>query len=79
MKAIAAGGHTDLHKEDLPPLFFLLSTDGRSSYIRSIQNMRSQFKPNSEFELSLVRRMAVHLFQPDRLTRAIRLPGDRLS
>jgi hypothetical protein len=27
-----------------------------------------QFKPNSEFELSLVRRMAVALFQHDRLT-----------
>jgi ribosomal protein L17 len=68
MNAIAAGGHSDLHKEDLPPFFFLLSTDDRSSYIRSFQSMLRQFKPNSEFELSLVRRMAVALFQHDRLT-----------
>ncbi|MFN9084749.1 MAG: hypothetical protein ACK5XD_07180 [Acidobacteriota bacterium] len=68
MNAIAAGGHSDQHKEDLPHFFFLLSTDDRSSYIRSFQSMLRQFKPNSEFELSLVRRMAVALFQHDRLT-----------
>ena len=68
LNAIATGGHTDLHKQDLPPFFFLLSTDDRSSYIRSFQSMLRQFKPKSEFELSLVRRMAVSLFQHDRLT-----------
>jgi hypothetical protein len=68
LNAIATGGHTDLHKEDLPPFFFLLSTDDRTSYIRSFQSLLRQFKPKSEFELSLVRRMAVALFQHDRLT-----------
>ncbi len=68
MNAIATGGHTDLHKEDLPPFFFLLSTDDRTSYIRSFQSLLRQFKPRSEFELSLIRRMAVALFQHDRLT-----------
>ena len=68
MNAIATGGHTDLHKEDLPPFFFLLSTDDRTSYIRSFKSLLRQFKPRSEFELSLVRRMAIALFQHDRLT-----------
>lgn len=68
MNAIATGGHADLHKEDLPPFFFLLSTDDRAAYVRSFQSLLRQFKPRSEFELSLVRRMAIALFQHDRLT-----------
>lgn len=68
MNAIATGDHVELHKEDLPPFYFLLSTDDRAAYVRSFQSMLRQFKPNSEFELSLVRRMAIALFQHDRLT-----------
>lgn len=68
MNAIATGDHVELHQEDLPPFFFLLSTDDRTAYVRSFQSMLRQFKPNSEFELSLVRRMAIALFQHDRLT-----------
>ncbi len=69
MNAIATGEHVELHKEDLPPFYFLLSTDDRADYVRSFQSMLRQFKPNSEFELSLIRRMAIALFQHDRLTR----------
>jgi len=68
MNAIATGHHLELHKEDLPSFFFLLSTDDRAAYVRSFQSQLRQFKPNSEFELSLVRRMAIALFQHDRLT-----------
>jgi len=68
MNAIATGEHVELHKEDLPPFFFLLSTDDRAAYLRSFQSQMRHFKPQSEFEQSLVRRMAIALFQHDRLT-----------
>jgi hypothetical protein len=68
MNAIATGEHVELHKENLPPFYFLLSTDDRADYLRSFQSMLRQFQPNSEFELSLIRRMAIALFQHDRLT-----------
>ncbi len=68
MNAIATGEHVELHKEDLPSFYFLLSTDDRAAYLRSYQSQLRQFKPNSEFELSLVRRMTIALFQHDRLT-----------
>jgi ribosomal protein L17 len=68
MNAIVTGEHVELHKENLPPFYFLLSTDDRADYLRSFQSMLRQFKPNSEFELSLIRRMAIALFQHDRFT-----------
>ena len=68
MNAIATGEHVELHKEDLPPFFFLLSTDDRSAYLRAFQAQMRHLKPQSEFEQGLVRRMAIALFQHDRLT-----------
>jgi len=68
MNAIATGEHVELHKEDLPPFYFLLSTDDRSAYLRSLQAQMRHLKPQSEFEQGLVRRMAIALFQHDRLT-----------
>ena len=35
MNAIATGEHVELHKEDLPPFFALLTTDDRQAYVRS--------------------------------------------
>jgi hypothetical protein len=66
--AIATGEHGELHKEDLPPFFFLLSTDDRSAYLRAFQAPMRHLKPQSGFEQGLVRRMAITLFQHDRLT-----------
>ena len=68
MNAIATGEHVELHKEDLPPFFFLLSTDDRSAYLRAFQAQMRHLKPQSEFEQGLVRRMAIALFQHDRLS-----------
>ena len=68
LNVIATGEHVELHKEDLPPFFFLLSTDDRSAYLRAFQAQMRHLKPQSEFEQSLVRRMAIALFQHDRLT-----------
>ena len=68
MNAIATGEHVELHKEDLPPFYFLLSSDDRSAYLRSLQAQMRHLKPQSEFEQGLVRRMAIALFQHDRLT-----------
>ncbi|MFO0365473.1 MAG: hypothetical protein ACK55F_12430 [Acidobacteriota bacterium] len=68
MNTIATGEHVELHKEDLPPFFFLLSTDDRSAYLRAFQAQMRHLKPQSDFEQGLVRRMAIALFQHDRLT-----------
>ena len=68
MNAIATGEHVELHKEDLPPFYCLLSTDDRSAYLRAFQAQMRHLKPRSEFEQSLVRRMAIALFQHDRLS-----------
>ena len=35
MNAIATGEHVELHKEDLPPFFALLTTDDRHAYVRT--------------------------------------------
>ncbi|MFN9896381.1 MAG: hypothetical protein ACK58M_24555, partial [Acidobacteriota bacterium] len=68
MNAIATGEPVELHKEDLPPFFFLLSTDDRSAYLRAFQAQLRHLKPQSEVEQGIVRRMAIALFQHDRLT-----------
>lgn len=66
MNAIATRGHIDLPKEDMLPIFFLLSLGARTSYIRSFQGLLRQFKPELELELSLALRMGIALFQNDR-------------
>ena len=68
MNAIATGEHVELHKEDLPPFFFLMTTDDRQAYIRSHQSHMRKFRPDSELELGLVRRIVCALFQYDRFT-----------
>jgi hypothetical protein len=69
MNAISTGQHVELHKEDLPPFFHLLGIDDRADYIRSFQAHMRKFKPDSEMELDLVRRMTAEIFQYDRNTR----------
>jgi len=68
MNAIATGEHVELHKEDLPPFFALLTTDDREAYVRSHQSHMRKFRPDSELELGLLRRMVCALFQYDRFT-----------
>jgi hypothetical protein len=68
MNAISTGQHVELHKEDLPPFYHLLGTDDRADYIRSFQAPMRKFKPDSEMELGLVRRMTAEIFQFDRNT-----------
>jgi hypothetical protein len=68
MNAIATGEHVELHKEDLPPFFALLTTDDRQAYVRSHQSHMRKFRPDSELELGLLRRMVCALFQYDRFT-----------
>ncbi len=68
MNAIATGEHVELHKEDLPPFFALLTTDDRHAYVRSHQSHMRKFRPDSELELGLLRRMVCALFQYDRFT-----------
>ena len=50
MNAIATGEHVELHKEDLPPFFTLLTTDDRHAYVRSHQSHMRKFRPDSELE-----------------------------
>ena len=68
MNAIATGEHVELHKEDLPPFFVLMTTDDREAYVRSHQSHLRKFRPDSELELGLVRRIVCALFQYDRFT-----------
>jgi|GEM_PF-572796 len=68
MNAITTGQHVELHKEDLPAFFNLLSLDSRADYNRSIQAHYRKFKPDSEVEQGFVRRMVSEMFSFDRNT-----------
>ena len=68
MNAITTGQHVELHKEDLPSFFNLLSVDDRADYVRSSLAHYRKFKPDSELEQGYVRRMVSELFSFDRNT-----------
>ena len=68
MNAITTGIHVELHKEDLPSFYNLLSSDDREDYIRGIQAHYRKFKPDSEVEQGYVRRMVSEMFSFDRNT-----------
>ena len=44
-------------------IFALLTTDDRHAYVRSHQSHKRKFRPDSERELGLLRRMVRALFQ----------------
>lgn len=75
MNAISTGEHTEHHQEDLPPFFHLLSTDNRTNYLRSFQDLLRRYQPNCEFERGLIRRMAIELFLFDRQNDLTMLAG----
>ncbi len=68
MNAITTGIHVELHKEDLPPFYNLLSLENREIYLRSIQAHYRKFKPDSEVEQGYLRRMVSEMFSFDRNT-----------
>ena len=68
MNAITTGLHVELHKEDLPSFYNLLSLDDRADYVRSIHAHYRKFKPDSEVEQGYVRRMVSEMFSFDRNT-----------
>ena len=68
MNAITTGLHVELHKEDLPTFYSLLSIDDREDYLRGIQAHYRKFKPDSEVEQGYVRRMVSEMFAFDRNT-----------
>ncbi len=68
MNAITTGLHVELHKEDLPSFYNLISTDDREDYLRGLQAHYRKFKPDSEVEQGYVRRMTSEMFSFDRNT-----------
>ena len=68
MNAITTGLHVELHKEDLPTFYSLLSIDDREDYLRGIHAHYRKFKPDSEVEQGYVRRMVSEMFAFDRNT-----------
>lgn len=68
MNAISTGQHAELHQEDLPSFFHLLTADHRSNYIQTFQEHLRRLQPTCEFERSLIRRMTIEIFLFDRQT-----------
>ncbi len=68
MNAITTGLHVELHKEDLPSFYNLISSDNREEYLRGLQAHYRKFKPDSEVEQGYVRRMTSEMFSFDRNT-----------
>ncbi len=68
MNAISTGEHTQLHQNDLPSFFPLLSTDNRANYIRLFQDHLRRHQPTCDFERGLLQRMTIELFLFDRQT-----------
>ena len=68
MNAITTGLHVELHKEDLPSFYNLISSDDREDYLRGLQAHYRKFKPDSEVEQGYVRRMTSEMFSFDRNT-----------
>ena len=68
MNAITTGIHVELHKEDLPSFYNLISSDDREDYLRGLLAHYRKFKPDSEVEQGYVRRMVSEMFSFDRNT-----------
>lgn len=66
LNGIATGDHATVRKEELPECIALLSTDCRHAYLRLFQKHVRQHQPESDCERTLVRHMAVELFQLER-------------
>ncbi len=68
MNAITTGLHVELHKEDLPSFYILISTDDREDCLRGLQAHYRKFKPDTEVEQGYVRRMTSEMYLFDRNT-----------
>ena len=66
LNGIDTGEHATVRKEELPECIALLSTDCRHAYLRLFQKHVRQYQPESNCERTLVRHMAVELFQLER-------------